>query len=272
MFFVLSKVLWFFVKPLNLFLLMLAAGVVLLVAGRRRAGTGLVAVTLLLFVLAEFTTASQAALRVLENRFPVVAPDAVEPDGIIVLGGALGQGAVAAARRQVTLGERAEVMTTAVDLMRRHPQARLAFAGHSGALVHSGWDEAEMAERLFTALGVPRERMVFENRSRNTWQNGANLKALVNPQPEETWLLVTAAHHMPRSVGVFRQVGWEVVPFPVDFATLPEDDDLLRLGGGLGDLDVALHEAIGLLAYWLTDRSASLFPAPARTPTPSAAQ
>ena len=41
----------------------------------------------------------------------------------------------------------------------------------------------------------------------------------LQPQPGETWLLVTSASHMPRSVGVFRQIGWEVVPWPVDHRT-----------------------------------------------------
>ena len=43
--------------------------------------------------------------------------------------------------------------------------------------------------------------------------------ALVKPRPDQRWLLVTSASHMPRSVGVFRQAGWDVVPWPVNYRT-----------------------------------------------------
>ncbi len=36
--------------------------------------------------------------------------------------------------------------------------------------------------------------------------------ALIRPEPDDTWLLITSAMHMPRSVGVFRKAGWTVLP------------------------------------------------------------
>src|SRR5690606_39827899 len=35
----------------------------------------------------------------------------------------------------------------------------------------------------------------------------------------QTWLLVTSAFHMPRSVAVFRAVDFPVVPWPTDYRT-----------------------------------------------------
>ena len=43
-----------------------------------------------------------------------------------------------------------------------------------------------------------------------------NSKALLNPQPDQDWILVTSAFHMPRAVGVFCQANWPVIPYPVD--------------------------------------------------------
>jgi len=43
--------------------------------------------------------------------------------------------------------------------------------------------------------------------------------ALAKPRAGETWLLVTSASHMPRSVGVFRRAGWDAVPWPVNYRT-----------------------------------------------------
>jgi len=88
---------------------------------------------------------------------------------------------------------------------------------------------------------------------------------MAQPQDGETWLLVTSAFHMPRSVGVFRQAGFEVVPYPVDFRTIGDSGPLpgfSTISDGLRRFDVAMREFVGLVAYRLTDRTDALFPAP----------
>jgi uncharacterized SAM-binding protein YcdF (DUF218 family) len=114
---------------------------------------------------------------------------------------------------------------------------------------------------------------MLENRSRNTAENAAFSKALVAPKPGERWLLVTSAMHMPRAIGAFREAGFPVEAYPVDYQTNGWQD--LRnvfgsLSGGLGQLDGALHEWIGLIAYRLTGKSSALFPGPLPEPSPAA--
>jgi len=86
---------------------------------------------------------------------------------------------------------------------------------------------------------------------------------------------------MPRSVGIFRRIGWDVVPFPVDFKTPKETDEVtFDVGEGTEKAYLALHEWVGLVTYYLTGKSASLFPAAtdrgaaatARNGTPAAAR
>ena len=86
----------------------------------------------------------------------------------------------------------------------------------------------------------------------------------MKPQPGEVWLLVTSARHMPRSVGVFRQEGWTVVPYPADYVTPRRIGFTLGfdVAGGLGALDAAGYEWIGLVYYRLTGRIGMLFPGP----------
>jgi uncharacterized SAM-binding protein YcdF (DUF218 family) len=87
-------------------------------------------------------------------------------------------------------------------------------------------------------------------------------KALVSPKSGERWLLVTSVHHMPRSVGIFRKVGFEVEPDPVDWRTGGRDD-LLKFSDHfverLSLVDTAAREWMGLVAYWIA-RAASSFP------------
>ena len=77
---------------------------------------------------------------------------------------------------------------------------------------------------------------------------------------------------MPRAIGCFRRVGFPVEAYPVDWHTLPHLGlrracwPSFTFGGQPALLDEAMHEWVGLLAYWLTGRTSSLFPAPRATP------
>jgi uncharacterized SAM-binding protein YcdF (DUF218 family) len=76
---------------------------------------------------------------------------------------------------------------------------------------------------------------------------------------------VTSAAHMPRAVGTFREQGFPVEAFPVDWRTRGEGDALTPFyaaSGGLARLDNATHEWVGLMAYWLAGESSALFPGP----------
>jgi uncharacterized SAM-binding protein YcdF (DUF218 family) len=68
---------------------------------------------------------------------------------------------------------------------------------------------------------------------------------------------------MPRSVGVFRAAGWQVLPWPVGYRSRDTISGWApSLGEKLAVLDNAGHEWLGLLAYWLQGHSSALFPAP----------
>ncbi len=156
--------------------------------------------------------------RPLEGRFPLPAADMAAPTGIIVLGGSMDQ-LTTAARGQPTIGAAPGRMTEAVALAGRFPEARLVFTGGSAAVLDAEGDEAAAARAVFLQLGIPPERITLERESRNTYENAVLTKAIVQPKPGERWLLVTSAWHMPRSVGIFRQAGWPVIPYPTDYET-----------------------------------------------------
>src|SRR5258708_14902256 len=121
------------------------------------------------------------------------------------------------------------------------------------------------AVRLFESLGIPQERIIAEEQSRNTVENAVFSRLLATPQPGERWLLVTSGYHMPRAMGVFRQAGFPVEAYPVDWRTRGPQDALRpfsTLGSGMERTDTAVREWVGLLVYRLTGRSAALFPAP----------
>ena len=132
-----------------------------------------------------------------------------------------------------------------------------------GCLVRG--NEAEYALAMFESFGIARERLVAEDKSHNTVENARFSKALADPKPGERWLLVTSAYHMPRAIGIFRQAGFPVEAYPVDWRTRGAIDLMMpfdSLTGGLRRTDTAVREWVGLFAYWITGQSAALFPAP----------
>jgi uncharacterized SAM-binding protein YcdF (DUF218 family) len=209
------------------------------------------------------TPLPELAVRGLENRFPQRAVDPQAVAGIIVLGGATDDGAVAAARGQPVLTGAAERLTAAMALRRQMPDKPLVVSGFSGRLRPRGWNEAEITSRFFAEQGLDLARVRFEAQSRNTAENARLTAALVGREETKPWLLVTSAWHMPRAVASFRAADLAVLPYPVDFRTEPADLLWPRdPGNSLHLAGIALHEGLGLLAYYLAGNSEELFPAP----------
>jgi uncharacterized SAM-binding protein YcdF (DUF218 family) len=157
-----------------------------------------------------------------------------------------------------------ERITVIAKLARDYPNARIVYSGGNGSL--SGGDpETQYVMPMLESFGVPQQRVILESRSRNTYENAVYSKALVKPKPGERWLLVTSAWHMPRAVGCFRRAGFPVEAYPVDWRTQPELEFSFgrSLSAGLYWLDAAVHEWMGLFAYWATGRTSSLLPGPA---------
>ena len=261
-FFLVSKVVWALLRPNTLALVLAVLGLALVWRGRRF-GRWPMALGLGWYV-AVFCLPVAAFLTLpLEERFPRPAAAPAEVTGIIVLGGAVEQ-ELTVAHGIPALNGAAERMTEAVALALRYPDARLVFSGGSAAMIPGGPTEADTARRLFTSLGLPPERLVLEDESRNTHENAVLTHRLLAPVPGQTWLLVTSASHMPRSVGVFRRAGWQILPWPVNYST-GRDPGLWWHGpfpSRLNQAEWALREWVGLTVYWLTGRTDSWFPAP----------
>jgi uncharacterized SAM-binding protein YcdF (DUF218 family) len=186
--------------------------------------------------------------------------------GIVILGGAE-EARTRDRRSVVAVSDAAERFIDAAALARRFPKARIVFSGGSGELVAAAGDNAETAREALLAMGVEDARIVLERSSRNTAENAALTKALVRPADGERWLLVTSAWHMPRSVGCFRRVGWDIEPWPVDYRTSSWEDLFgtpPNAAEGLRQLDFTVREWIGLVAYYVTGRIDTLFPGPNR--------
>ena len=78
---------------------------------------------------------------------------------------------------------------------------------------------------------------------------------------------------MPRAMGVFESAGFQPIAYPVSFYTLGRWPDDLRLtfdpARNLRIFELAVHEWIGLAAYWASGRIERLFPGPGDSRLPA---
>ena len=173
--------------------------------GLRRAGlaAGALAVSLGLLWLASAHGVALALARTLEAQHPPIRAEDAEPAGaIVLLGGAV---------RAREPGEPWSDLGPGVD--RVVHAARLYRAGKAPWLVASDgsmpWASspvrpaAETAD-LLVEWGVPREAILVEERSRNTYENARETRELLSERGIRDVLLVTSALHMPRALAVFR--------------------------------------------------------------------
>ena len=250
-----SKLVGFVIEPGNLIILILLAGTLLAWLRPRRSGR--LWLTLLTAVLLFVTIAPvyEWIARPLEDRFPPPATLPAKVDGILVLGGVL-QYPVAVRRGALAVSDSAERLMVPAALAHRYPDARLVISGRG--------ESHRVVTDWFAQIGLDAGRIAFEPAAGNTFENALFSQRMLQPGPDEVWLLVTTAQHMPRAVGVFRKVGWPVIPYPVDYRAGNRwswrhwPDPAANLAG----IGVALKEWVGLLGYYLLDRSDELWPAP----------
>lgn len=259
--FSIAKVFWSLVQPSGLIALALIFGLVF--RSRPLARRAIQLVLTVMIVLA-FVPLDRLLVLPLESRFAKPDPMPENVAGIIQLGGAIDP-RLSAQVGEPALGGPAERVTQFVVLARRYPEAKLLFTGGTGHLLDQEQREADWTRKLYQDMGISTEKMIFERDSRNTAENAKISKEMIQPKTGEIWLLVTSARHMPRSIGVFREIGWEVVAYPVDYTVPPDTQWSLSMGDPLQrlvNLDKGLYEWFGLLWYALIGKSSALFPAP----------
>lgn len=263
MFFVLSKVFWLVAQPLSLVLLLVLAALVLVWLHRRRSAMAALVLAGMMIGLLGYTSLGYLLIRPLEDRFAVPATPPESASAIIMLGGATNSH-VSAARSTVAMNDAGERLTTTLWLANRYPEASIVLSGGGGALEESSESEAETAQRFFLAHGISPDRLVLEGHSRNTIENAANTRRLLEEGGGEI-ILVTSAFHMPRSMGLFRAQGVPVIAWPTDYRSTGTEfvePDLANPARNFETASMAIREWIGLLIYRLTGQIEEAFPAP----------
>lgn len=267
MYFTLSKIFWLIFVPSNLIILLLTLGGWLMLMRRRISGAILFLAGFFGIVIGTVSSLPDRALEILETRFPLCADTQDRIDGVIVLGGATSVVASAVWDRLI-VNEAGSRLLVMADLARRYPDAKIVFSGGYGFMFGEPISEAELIAKHLRVFGLEPGRVIFETKSRNTIENALFSRDLVEPKPEQKWLLVTSASHMPRAYGMFHKVGFPVEACSSDYtSTLQADDTDIRFNVAerLKILNRVAREWIGLVAARIYDYTDEVLPGPPTT-------
>ena len=139
--------------------------------------------------------------------------------------------------------------------------ARLFHAGKVKWIVASGgcalcgeeyYPEASAMRDLLVDLGVPGERVLLEEESRNTRENAVHSAELLRAHGFRKVLLITSASHMRRAFAAFRAAGVDAIPTPTDFQRRASNPGVLAWlpdAGALHRSTLAIKEYLGFAVY-----------------------
>src|SRR5580704_5421706 len=161
-FFPLAKLGWTILAPSHLLLWLTLLTAAALIFGRPRLGRWLaIATALVLITFGVLPTGDWLAQR-LEDQYPRPTALPAHIDGILDLGGGLGDDILVARHAPAAALSEARLVST-FELARRYPQARVVFSG--------GWGrhaDAHAAAYVFAQMGLDSSRLTLEDRSRDT--------------------------------------------------------------------------------------------------------
>jgi len=210
---------------------------------------------LILFLFFGYTPLSNFLLNKLEDFIKPSKYPVQQLKGIVLLGGSFNSGLQSKERNEVSLNSSTERLTKVLEIYNKNPKILILFSGFSGELKPKGWSEFDMAKKFFLEQGVRSENLIFENKSRNTFENIIYSKDIIKTN-KGTWGLVTSASHMPRSYFGFKRQGLVLEPISADYRTGTSSIFWINfdIKKGLENWNIILHEVVGISYYKITGK------------------
>ena len=210
---------------------------------------------LILFLFFGYTPLSNFLLNKIEDFIKPSKYPAQQLTGVIILGGPFDLESESKERNEVLLNSSAERLTKALEIYKKNPRLLILFSGASNKIKPIGWSESDMAKKFFLEQGVRSENLIFENKSRNTFENIIYSKDIIKNN-KGTGGFVTSAYHIPRSYFAFKKQGLVLEPISVDYRTGITSIFWINfdIKKGLENWNIILHEVVGISYYKITGK------------------
>lgn len=246
--FILKKIISPFLVPPGVFVTLLLLSCLWFFKRKNRKASAVNLFLAFLIWIASISPVSDAMLRGVEAEFSL--PANPEGDVILLLGGGVNDAVPDFSGIGTPSEEMLGRIITGVRLQR---MVHVPIIVSGGAVFRHKKAEAPIVKRFLRDLGVPEEKIITEEKSRDTIENARYTVRICRARGYSKPLLVTSASHMKRALLSFRNAGMEVTPFPSGFKSLGRErygwEDFLPDAGELKKVSTAIREYIGLLYY-----------------------
>ena len=254
--FYIAKVINYLLEPLYILSFFLVVLILLLLFTNLKKLTIFFAKFLLiLFLFFGYTPFSNFLLNKIEDFIKPSKYPVQQLTGVIILGGSFDLELESKERNEVLLNSAAERLTKALEIYKKNPRLLILFSGASNKIKPIGWSESDMAKKFFLEQGVRVDNLIFENKSRNTFENISYSKDIIKNN-KGTWGLITSASHMPRSYFGFKKQGLILEPIIADYRTGTSSIFWINfdIKKGLENWNIILHEVVGIFYYKITGK------------------
>lgn len=206
------KAFWGIIINFDLYLqLGMIVALILILIKRRKWGQRLLAGCLIPFLVINLTPMGECLLEYLEDYTPRLEKVESDVSGFIFLGGTFDM-PVSQQRDFPVYNLTGSKMLSFISLMRQYPDKKFIFTGNQ--------EEIKWTRYVLKEFNLDKDpNVILLGDAKTTADNAYKTFDDIKPSPEQKWVLVTSAFHMPRSVGLFRGAGWNIIPFPVDYHT-----------------------------------------------------
>lgn len=253
MFFIISKLLYFFISPFNW--LLIFALLAFFIKDQKRKKRWIIISTCWFLLFSNPFIIQKLMLNWQAERKTLAAGEQYQTG--ILLAGFVG---FEFKNKQGFYGAASDRFIQAVRLYKLGHIKKILITGGSGSIWRQQYKEADFVKEQLQEMGVAATDVLSENQSRNTYENAVNSKKLLDSlQIKGPYLLITSAVHMKRSQKVFTKAGIETIAYPCNFNTVNNPVSFINAVipsyKSFENWDIFLKEAVGLLVYKLTGKA-----------------
>jgi uncharacterized SAM-binding protein YcdF (DUF218 family) len=249
MFFILSKILLFLIKPLVWVVFVLLGAIFTKDEFKRK--RRLIIASCLLFLFSNSFLVNEA-LKAYESK------GTKDLDSVYAVGVVLG----GFSTRDLNTGktgffEASDRFLQALKLYHEGKIKKILISSGSASVMNHSVKEADAVRAYLLSIHVPDSAIIVENQSRNTLENAKYSLAILDSLKIKTGILViSSAWHLPRAKLCFKQRGGGIDFYATHFYSKPirdysPDNLLVPSAEALAKSECLLKEWVGYVVYWL---------------------
>jgi uncharacterized SAM-binding protein YcdF (DUF218 family) len=247
MYFFFSKVLAFLINPFYWVLILVTIGLILKNKKYKKRCFIISAVVLVLFSIPLFLNQFANLWRYPYSPLPAKQKYSC----VIVLGGFSGPGGPDTGHFNAS----SDRFIQGLRLFETRKASHILITSGNSSLMHQkdGFVEGDWVKTQLKQFNVPDSAVLIENKSKNTIENAAFTKAMLESRHlKPPYILVTSDFHMRRAMKIFTKAGLDVTPYPCNFFAggQPSFAGLIPDVNALPKWDIYIKEVVGYIVLW----------------------